>query len=293
MLALPVPSVSAGERPGTSAVESRAAAAGFVERTRAFMRQMAAGNASDARRIAADYSTLARTDRFADRASLAAAASEGRVRPLPSGAGSIRIRPRLTGLHPIGEMDLVHQDLYVAADAAAIECLIRIAASLPSGTLDVTSLVRHDDYQKRLARSNVNAARSASMHATGLAFDISVLNVPSSTARAIADVLLQMRAAGDLYFIAETQQLVFHIVPAASRLREWKEIRDFTDTAGEPARLAEGPRLLDLAEVPQPPEQEPLTASMLPVAESWTAVVVALLLVIGAMRRARRAGLGV
>jgi hypothetical protein len=51
----------------------------------------------------------------------------------------------------------------------------------------------------------------------GLAFDISILNVPMASAREIRDVLRRMRDDGELFFIAETRQLVFHVVPSPVR----------------------------------------------------------------------------
>jgi hypothetical protein len=52
-----------------------------------------------------------------------------------------------------------------------------------------------------------------------LAFDISVLNVPLRPTRELRDVLREMRDAGDLFFVAQTQQLVFHVVPRRSGWR--------------------------------------------------------------------------
>jgi hypothetical protein len=88
---------------------------------------------------------------------------------------------------------------------------------VPSADLDVTSLVRHRDYQKSLARRNANARASVPTHTMGLAFDVSILNVPLSVAREIRDVLTRMSKDGDLFYIAERQQLVFHVVPAPKR----------------------------------------------------------------------------
>jgi hypothetical protein len=262
----------------------------FVRRTRAFMARMATGNRIDALRILADYGDGSAISHFPDRTSLASAIAAGRLRPLPAGASSIRVRPRLVGPHPIGELDRDFQRVYVAARPAAIECLMRIGASLPGGTLDLTSLVRHEAYQHRLSRTNLNATRQGSMHTTGLAFDISVLNVSPATATAIGDILLAMRAAGDLYFIAETRQLVFHVVPAASRLAEWRALRDTVDAAGEPARLAAVTPMLTPVSGRRLPPGDPLRAGVVAGGPGGMARVGGLRFGVGALLRGRRNG---
>jgi len=56
------------------------------------------------------------------------------------------------------------------------------------------------------------------MHTMGLAFDIALVNAPLPRVQEIRRVLQEMRAAGDILFIGERQQLVFHVVPHPSRL---------------------------------------------------------------------------
>jgi hypothetical protein len=77
--------------------------------------------------------------------------------------------------------------------------------------------VRHDAYQRSLAVSNPNARTPLPIHTFGLAFDISVLHAPLASVREIRDVLRQMRDEGDLFFVAEVRQLVFHVVVAPGR----------------------------------------------------------------------------
>jgi hypothetical protein len=84
--------------------------------------------------------------------------------------------------------------------------------------------VRHLEYQRLLQRTNPNARTALPVHAIGLAFDISILNVPLSTARTLRDILRRMRIDGDLFFIAETRQLVFHVVPTPQRLSFYSEL---------------------------------------------------------------------
>ena len=271
--ALAWPSVGLGEPLGGTA-DSREAQ--FVRQTREFMTRMATGNKVDARKIAKSYGAAAVSDALPDRDSLAAAIGAGHVRSLPGGASMLRVRPRVDGAHPIGEFDLAHQSLYLAAHPAAIECLLRIAASMREGPIEVTSLVRHREYQTRLARTNVNATRSGSLHALGLAFDISVLNVPSSVARQLGDLLLEMRAAGDLYFIAETRQLVFHIVPTPERLNEYADVTRAMTDVGEPRILPTAPRQLRLpSPAPWIIDMNAASATVVPVGQALVTLLVA------------------
>ena len=268
-----LPGVAAGDPlPGTSANRD----AEFVRRTREFMTRMAAGNRVDAGKIAASYGAAATSDALPDRASLATAIAEGRVRPLPDTASMLRVRPRLHGPHPIGELDLAHQSLYLAAHPAAIECLLRIAASMRDGPIEVTSLVRHRDYQRRLARTNSNASRSGSLHALGLAFDISILNVPSAVARQLGDLLVDMRAAGDLYFIAETRQLVFHVVPAPERLAEYANVTRAMADVGQPRVLPLSPEQLPVPSLsPWATDMDAGSARMVPVGQTLITLLLA------------------
>jgi hypothetical protein len=186
-------------------------------------------------------------------------------------------------------MDLAHQQLYLAAHPAALEALLRLSSSVRTGPVEVTSLVRHREYQRRLARSNVNATRRASMHTLGLAFDVSVLNVPSATAREIADVLLAMRRAGDIYFVAETQQLVFHVVPAPARLDAWTAVHASTTVAGEPDLLPRPGRYVTTSVAPVSMLIVPPSATR--ASAAWSIPIGAGLLACAArmIRRVRRA----
>jgi uncharacterized protein DUF5715 len=142
----------------------------------------------------------------------------GGLVPLPRDPQRFNLRVRLEGTNPIGEKDLIHQTSYVAARAATIGCLLDVASRVKSGPLEVTSLVRHLEYQHQLRMTNPNAATDIPMHALGLAFDIAMVNTPLPTVLEIRDVLQKMSDAGDVLVIVERQQLVFHVVPQPSRL---------------------------------------------------------------------------
>ena len=188
----------------------------FLAEARAMMTALRAESVDSAARIAAAYGEGAAGHAFHDREEVAAALNEGFLAPFPLTNNWFNVRPRLTGSHPIGEKDLGHQALYVAARPATLGVLLRIAARVRT-PLEVTSLVRHQAYQQALARTNPNARTDVPMHTLGLAFDLSILNIPVPAARELRDVLRQMRDEGDLYFVAEVRQLVFHVVPAPER----------------------------------------------------------------------------
>lgn len=163
---------------------------------------------------------------------LEGALATGGLALLPADSGRYNLSPRLGGLHPIGEKDLGNQGSYVAARPATIGCLLAVAARVHSGPVEVTSLVRHGGYQDALRSTNTNATTSVPMHTMGLAFDIALLNSSLETVYEIRKVLQQMRDAGDLLFIGERQQLVFHVVPHPSRLGYFSDL--YMDVLGAP-----------------------------------------------------------
>lgn len=163
---------------------------------------------------------------------LAGALDNGGLVPLPADPLRYNIVPRLDGPHPIGEKDLANQRSYIAARAATVGALLEMASRVKSGPLEVTSLVRHGDYQDSLRTTNPNAVTSVPMHTMGLAVDIALINSPLETVYEIRDVLQQMQDAGDILFIGERKQLVFHVVPHPSRLGYFNEV--YARAVGEP-----------------------------------------------------------
>jgi len=134
------------------------------------------------------------------------------------------VRLRLDGTNPIAEKDIAHQASYISARPATIGCLIDVASRVKTGPLEITSLVRHLDYQQQLLTTNANAATAVPTHALGLAFDIAMVNTPLETVLEIRDVLQRMSDAGDILVIVERQQLVFHVVPQPSRLGWYAQV---------------------------------------------------------------------
>ncbi|WP_291984304.1 DUF5715 family protein [Luteitalea sp.] len=188
-----------------------------LDRLRALMGALRSDSVAHAASIADAYEQEAPSLTFADRDALRAALQQGTLVPMPPDAASLNLVLRVAGAHQIGEMDPAHQTLYLGARPEVIGMLLDIASRVPSGPLDVTSLVRHAGYQRRLSRSNPNARTDVPTHVMGLAADISVLNRPVSHARELRDVLRAMAAAGDIHVVAERRHVVFHVVPTAAQ----------------------------------------------------------------------------
>jgi hypothetical protein len=147
----------------------------------------------------------------------------GGLVPLPE-PGRFNLRVRTEGPAPIAEKDLANQASYIAARPATVGALLDIASRVDSGPLEITSMVRHTEYQDALRTTNANANTSVPMHTMGLAFDIALVNTPLPTVREIRNVLQAMQKAGDILFIGERRQLVFHVVPHPSRLGYFTEV---------------------------------------------------------------------
>jgi hypothetical protein len=134
------------------------------------------------------------------------------------------LRVRTEGPAPIAEKDLDNQASYIAARPATVGALLDIASRVHSGPLEITSMVRHSKYQDALRATNANANTSVPMHTMGLAFDIALINTKLETVYEIRDVLQAMLKAGDILFIGERRQLVFHVVPHPSRLGYFTDV---------------------------------------------------------------------
>lgn len=148
----------------------------------------------------------------------------GGLVPLPQDVERFNVVIRRDGASPIGEKDLAHQDSYVSARPATIGCLLDVASRVKSGPIEVTSLVRHLDYQNELRATNLNATTDVPTHTLGVAFDIAIVNTPLATVRELQDVLRRMSEAGDILVVAEREQLVFHVVPQPSKLGWYTDV---------------------------------------------------------------------
>jgi hypothetical protein len=176
---------------------------------------------AETRRLYQEHLELLMLEAYTD---VTGALDNGGLVPLPDNPREFNLVPRLEGPHPIGEKDLENQTSYVAARPATMGALIEIASRVTSGPVEVTSLVRHSHYQQELKSTNANASTSVPTHTLGLAFDIGVVNSKLKTVYEIRDVLRQMQRNGDILFIAERHQLVFHVVPHPSRLGHFTDL---------------------------------------------------------------------
>lgn len=192
-------------------------------------------SAETIRRVYSDHLELLRLTEYD---ALAGALDNGGLVPLPDDLLRFNLVPRLDGPSPIGELDLDNQRSYASARPATIGALIEIAAQV-TAPIEVTSLVRHDGYQDALRTTNANANTAVPMHTMGLAADIAVLNMPIDAVYELRDVLLRMQEAGDILFIGERHQLVFHVVPHPTRLGYFNDV--YRRSVGMPptARFAE------------------------------------------------------
>jgi hypothetical protein len=215
-----------------TAQAEESAGAKFVRALDRMMVQLAPQSARDSKTIRAAYREHLDLLVLNQYAELEAALWNGGVAPLPGDPVRFNLAPRLEGPSPIGEKDLANQISYIAARPATIGALLDVASRVKSGPLEVTSLVRHTEYQGALRATNVNATTSVPMHTMGLAFDIALVNTPLETVYEIRDVLLRMRKAGEILFIGERKQLVFHVVPHPSRLGHFTQV--YTQAFGIP-----------------------------------------------------------
>jgi hypothetical protein len=207
------------------------------------------------------------------------ALATGGLVPLPLGP-RFNLRPRLDGPHPIGEKDLTNQESYLAARPFTIGCLLDIASRVKSGPIEITSLVRHGEYQDALLKTNPNARTEVPTHTMGLAFDIALVNSSMETAIEIRDVLIEMRDAGDLLFIGERNQLVFHVVPHPSRLGYFMERYNHAVNASAIEKALFVPVVVPSQAQPEPPARTPVdgTVAALFLGATFPAMVVALVL---------------
>jgi hypothetical protein len=229
------------------------AASEFVDALQSMMAQLRSESQRDARDIKSEYAPLVRTA-FADREDLEAALELDELALIRDHAEPINIVLRLDGANPIAEKDLRNQDLYLGARPATLGLLYQIAGQVKSGPIEITSLVRHLEYQRALRETNGNARTEVPTHAMGLAFDIALVNTPLERVYEIRDVLRGMRDAGLLYFIGESQQLVFHVVPRPM----WLDYYEALQWASTVAPMPAAPAAPDIAalmerEIPPPP----------------------------------------
>ena len=196
----------------------------FIRAVDRMMVDLADDNARTSATVRKEYRAYLDFMVLGEFAALENALYTGGLVPLPADHERFNVRVRTEGPAPIAEKDLANQTSYIAARPAAVGALLDIASRVKSGPLEITSLVRHSDYQDALRATNSNANTSVPMHTMGLAFDIALVNTPLKTIYETRDVLREMQKAGDILFIGERKQLVFHVVPNPSRLGYYTDV---------------------------------------------------------------------
>jgi hypothetical protein len=219
----------------------------------AMMTELGPQNARASAAMRAEYSEHLDYLVLAGYPALEAALYTGGLVPLPWNYEQLNVRVRTDGPAPIAEMDLANQTSYIAARSSTVGALLDVARRVESGPIEITSLVRHSDYQDALRETNVNANTSVPMHTMGLAFDIALVNTPLQTVYEIRDVLNQMQRDGDILFVGERRQLVFHVVPHPSRLGYYADVYAAALTGSWPAaRELPSTAVHKLAPLPEP-----------------------------------------
>jgi len=140
---------------------------------------------------------------------------------IPDNPDYFGFSPRTEGQDAIGEKDLTNQELYLQTAPAAIGAVAYIAFETrrlceASGEefipLETTSLVRTEEYQRRVAGTNVNARTFFPSHCSGKVFDISYLHLPPGEKEILEFVLNDMEWAGYLDVTKESKaSMTFHI----------------------------------------------------------------------------------
>lgn len=185
--------------------------------------ELRAQSRADALTIKEVYRPLMESTMFADEVELREATEAGELVPLSS-VELPALQPRLWGHSPIAERDLENQHLYVALRPAALGMLAEITRRVNHGPVEVTSAVRSEAYQRALSRGNSNANTDVPTHVMGYAVDIGLKYSTAETAKDLRRVLDEMRDAGDIYYIAERNQAVFHVVPVPARFAHFETI---------------------------------------------------------------------
>jgi hypothetical protein len=112
--------------------------------------------------------------------------------------------------------------LYRGLRPEALATLLTLGAGTKAiaktGTLDVTSTVRDERFQKALATDNVEATHAYSMHTTGWAFDIARVYSSPAQAMAFQFMLDRMTALGLIAWVREPGAIHVAVSSLASEL---------------------------------------------------------------------------
>ena len=158
---------------------------------------------------------------FADADALRAAYDDGTLKRLPANAAALGLQfdPQMGELAPrLGQP----KALYRGLRPGALRVLVELAAGVRriSGVdapLIVTSTVRDDDYQARLADGNGEATRNFSVHTTGWSFDVLRRYADARQARAFQFMLDRMQALNLIAWVREPAAIHVTVAGDADR----------------------------------------------------------------------------
>jgi len=159
---------------------------------------------------------------FADGDALRAAYDDGALVRLPRNARQLglRIDPQMGELGPrLGEP----RALYRGLRPAALRLLVELAAGTRriaggDASLTITSTVRDQRYQERLARGNPEATQAFSVHTTGWSFDVLRRYANGRQARAFQFMLDRLQALDLITWVREPAAIHVTVAGDADRL---------------------------------------------------------------------------
>ena len=163
------------------------------------------------------------TETFEDPDALEDAYRDGRVRAFPNAPRRLGLRrdPRMGELAPRGEREpRLYRGLRPEAYALAayLASMVR-SASGSQAPLVVTSTVRDQEYQRLLAKRNLEATGNYSLHTTGYAFDVLRSYASRAQAQALQFALERLQALNLIAWLREPAAI--HVtVSAEARVLE-------------------------------------------------------------------------
>jgi hypothetical protein len=159
---------------------------------------------------------------FADGEALRAAYADGTLVRLPRNARrlGLRIDPQMGELAPRVEQP---RALYRGLRPGALRLLVELAAgtrriSGEAAPLTVTSTVRDQRYQERLAAGNPEATHAFSVHTTGWSFDILRRYASDGQAQALQFMLDRLQVLGAITWVREPAAIHVTVAGDAERL---------------------------------------------------------------------------
>jgi hypothetical protein len=164
----------------------------------------------------------ATTPRFGDPFAIGRARAAGQLVPLDRNqfaSHGLRIDPSMGATAKrIKQSPSLYRGLRPEALATLLTLGAGTKAIAKTGTLDVTSTVRDERYQKVLATDNIEATHAYSLHTTGWAFDIARIYASPAQAMAFQFMLDRMTALGLIAWVREPGAIHVAVSPLGREL---------------------------------------------------------------------------